>query len=326
LKREELDATFAGLGSSDTSLVVFGSVARQEVTAGSDLDWILLIDGQSIPEHKIQEQDIARLLREKRFVGPGRSGVFGRMVGSHGLIHNIGGEDDLNSNTTRRILLLLESHPVGNREAFDRVRRQIISRYLGDDRGLTHASGDVRIPRFLLNDLTRYWRTVTVDFVYKQRADEGEKWALRNAKLRMSRKLIFAAGLAIVFRCHLDPAAESARLELRQDRTFGGLTAYLESQFSRSPLEILAQTCWDLKVSTEIAATIFDRYNEFLTILDDAAQRDELERSKNDADLRTSEAWEAVRKVSHPFHDALVSLFLRDNDELSRLTMEYGLF
>ena len=140
-----------------------------------------------------------RRLIERKFIAPGTTGVFGRMVGSHDLVHNIGGEDDLNSNTTRRVLLLLESYPVGNREAYDRVRRQIVRRYLGDDRGLTHSGSDVRIPRFLLNDLTRYWRTVTVDFVYKQRADNDKKWALRNAKLRMSRKPIFAAGLAHVF-------------------------------------------------------------------------------------------------------------------------------
>lgn len=52
----------------------------------------------------------------------------------------------------------------------------------------------VKVPRFLLNDIVRYWRTVTVDFVEKQRGQAGHGWGLRNAKLRMSRKLIFATG------------------------------------------------------------------------------------------------------------------------------------
>jgi hypothetical protein len=53
-RRDGLATEFAQYGSPDTSLVVFGSVARQEVTSGSDLDWILLIDGQSVPEHRIK--------------------------------------------------------------------------------------------------------------------------------------------------------------------------------------------------------------------------------------------------------------------------------
>src|SRR5262245_27078452 len=56
-RRAGLTAAFASHGSPDTSLVVFGSVAREEVTSGSDLDWILLIDGQSVPEHKEQERE-----------------------------------------------------------------------------------------------------------------------------------------------------------------------------------------------------------------------------------------------------------------------------
>jgi len=32
--------------SPDTSVVVFGSIARKEVTSGSDLDWILLVDAR----------------------------------------------------------------------------------------------------------------------------------------------------------------------------------------------------------------------------------------------------------------------------------------
>jgi predicted nucleotidyltransferase len=79
--RNRLDELFRGQNSPDTSLVVFGSVARQEVTSSSDLDWILLIDGQSIPEHKEQERVIENLLAKNEYIEPGRSGVFGKMVG-----------------------------------------------------------------------------------------------------------------------------------------------------------------------------------------------------------------------------------------------------
>ncbi|HEY3740575.1 MAG TPA: nucleotidyltransferase domain-containing protein [Bryobacteraceae bacterium] len=326
IRRKSLEAEFAQHGSPDTSLVVFGSVARQEVTSGSDLDWILLIDGQSVPEHKDQEREIQHRLVKRNFQAPGSSGLFGRMVGSHDLVHNIGGEDDLNSNTTRRVLLLLESHPVGNREAYDRVRRQIVRRYLCDDRGLTHSGNDIRIPRFLLNDLTRYWRTVTVDFVYKQRADNDKKWAIRNAKLRMSRKLIFAAGLAHVFFCHLDAAAEDARAELKAKKDVALLTAYLSERLGTPPLETIAKMCNELNLSSDAARKLFDNYDRFLGILDHKDKRDELEKAKSHDDLRDSNAWREIRDVSAPFHEGLVTLFLRGNNELTDLTMKYGVF
>ena len=287
---------------------------------------MLLIDSQAFPEHKDQERDIERRLKLNRFISPGKSGVFGCMVGSHGLVHNIGGEDDSNSNTTRRVLLLLESFPVGNPEAYNRVRRQILRRYLLDDRGLTHGSGSVRIPRFLLNDLTRYWRTVTVDFVYKQRADNDEKWALRNAKLRLSRKLIFAAGLLTCFFCHLDADAAAARDPLKEARDVAPLTDYLERLLSLTPLEKLAKACLDRTVKDETARKIFDHYDRFLAILDDSTKREELTSLRGHPDLRTSSVWREVQEVSHPFHEGLVSLFLRDDPGLSELTMEYGVF
>jgi predicted nucleotidyltransferase len=65
-KRNHLDELFRGQNSPDTSLVVFGSVARQEVTSSSDLDWILLIDGQSIPENKELERVIENILAENK--------------------------------------------------------------------------------------------------------------------------------------------------------------------------------------------------------------------------------------------------------------------
>jgi hypothetical protein len=185
----------------------------------------------------------------------------------------------------------------------------------------------VRIPRFLLNDLTRYWRTVTVDFVYKQRAENDKKWALRNAKLRMSRKLVFAAGLLHCFFCNLDAAAHQAREELkRPERDVSTLADYLEHQLSRTPLELVAQACLERNVTPVTARAIFDNYDRFLAILDDPEKRAELEQAKSHEDLRNSMAWNEIRNVSGPFHDGLVALFLNDDERLKSLTMKYGVF
>jgi len=276
-KRSILRAAFKGKIAADTSLVVFGSIAREEFTSGSDSDWMLLVDGQAYPEHGDQRHTISTEMERLGFSEPGRSGVFGCMTGSHDIVHEIGGEDDTNSNTTRRVLLLLESLPIGNREAYDRVRCQILSRYLRDDRGLVRSDGTFRVPRFLLNDLTRYWRTVTVDFVYKQRAEGGEKWALRNAKLRMSRKLVFASGLLRCFFCHLDPAAAGAREALaapKPDMT--KLLTYLESELAQTPLELLARASLELTSQRATARKLFDSYDRFLSVLDNSEKREVL--------------------------------------------------
>ena len=81
-KRTLLDGVFQGKIARDTSVVLFGSIAREEMTSGSDADWILLVDGQAVPEHEDQKRDISRSLAENGFGEPGSSGIFGTMVGS----------------------------------------------------------------------------------------------------------------------------------------------------------------------------------------------------------------------------------------------------
>lgn len=129
------------------------------------------------------------------------------MVFSHDLVHQIGGEDDTNRNTTRRLLLLLESSVVGRGDTYRNVVRNVLNRYLLEDRGLWRGSGH-RVPRFLLNDFARYWRTMAVDFAHKLGTRSGKGWAIRNIKLRMSRKLIYASGLLACYRCHLDYSSD----------------------------------------------------------------------------------------------------------------------
>jgi hypothetical protein len=296
------------------------------MTSSSDADWILLVDGHSSPDHEDQKHYLAQELERLGFARPGRSGIFGCLVGSHSLIHEIGGEDDTNSNTTRRVLLLLESFPVGDTAAYDRVRRQVLNRYLKDDRGLLRGSGPVRVPRFLLNDLTRYWRTVTVDFVYKQRSEAGKKWALRNAKLRMSRKLVFAAGLLRCFFCYLDPDAAEARAALTEaDPDVSKLLAYMEGELSRTPLELLATAALRKAVPRSTSAKLFECYDRFLAVLDNEERRNELEELQGEQ-MANSKVWTEIRDFSHGFHQGLMDLFFGADGDLRALSTNYGLF
>jgi hypothetical protein len=300
-------------------------MAREEMTSDSDLDWTLLLDKPVDPADLSTTQRIASKVYAAKFADSGKTNIFGTMTSSHSLVHDIGGQDDTNANTTRRILLLIESYVPSNREAYDRVRRHILYRYVEDDYGLSFGSGQASVPRFLLNDLSRYWRTVTVDFVHKQRAEAGGKWALRNAKLRMSRKLIFAAGLLVYFGCHLDPDAAAARDELV--RLGGGSSAlirYLEDQFSLPPLELLARSA-QKHGTIETMKSLFNSYDSYLALLDDHDKRQELY-DLDPGDALSNSVFAEVRKLSHEFQKGLTGLFFRDNKELYSLTEFYGVF
>lgn len=177
--------------NADVECVFFGSLARREWTQGSDVDWTLLVDGQVDASHYKTAQIVEKTLASIEYHGKklqehGTSGLFGSLTFSHQLVHKLGGQEDTNLNTTRRILLLLESIGIQG-EAHTRTVRAILDRYLRDDFRFDDDAQGRRVPRFLLNDIFRFWRTLCVDYGMK-RWTEDKKWALRNVKLGMSRK------------------------------------------------------------------------------------------------------------------------------------------
>lgn len=308
--------------AEDASLVVFGSLARGESTSKSDLDWVLLIDGQVDETHFRIFQEIRKKLKKAEKIEPGTTGTFGEMAFSHGLVHQIGGSDDTNRNLTLRMLLLLESISIGDDIPRQRVIKAILRRYVGDDPSWTWKS-DGKIPRFLLNDVVRFWRTMAVDFADKFHDQIGEKWALRNAKLRFSRKLIFLAGMLACFSWQLHPP--STAIESSETPVGDVAVSHLINYLGRPPLEIIADELLLANAPGEICKKLFNSYDQFLAILDDEEKREELKTLPRDL-ADSSELFQSVRKLSHQFSDGLLEWLFRPDTQVFALVKDYGLF
>ena len=200
----------------------------------------------------------------------------------------------------------------------------VLSRYVEDDRGLLFGSKGDLVPRFLLNDIVRYWRTVTVDFVYKQR-DRESGWALRNAKLKMSRKLIFVSGMLTCFALQLFSEGEVFRDAEGRPDAFR-IVRFLRERIRVQPLDQLAQAALRPAVSRETARALFEEYDAFLGILQDEEKRNHLKKITF-ADLdRGDTLFRETSRVGRRFQEALDRLFFVEDEELRRLILAYGVF
>jgi hypothetical protein len=118
---------------------------------------------------------------------------------------------------------------------------------------------------------------MAVDFAYKLRARSGKGWAIRNTKLRMSRKLIYVSGLLACFRCHLDYSEEQRKLLFADPNRRQEVIDHLERIFQSTPLEIIAAVLYRFSHLDETAHKILSSYDEFVGMLADENIRSRLE-------------------------------------------------
>jgi hypothetical protein len=284
----------------DTAVVLCGSWGRGEITRASDDDWWILVDGPARPVVLPLAADVARALHE---VPPGGEGLFGTVAFRDDLRGLIGLARDTNANFTRRMLLVLESVAVTGHPAWAATRRAVLAGYLGQ------TPRDYRPPRFFLNDIVRYWRTITVDFEGKDRTRGGDGWGLRSAKLRTSRKLLFASGLFPILECH--------RLQA------GEMLDALAADFAAPATDRIAAAFLRYD-AIELGIRVLAAYDRVLALLDDPEVRAHLV-ALTDEDAATSAPFAEIRALADQLQAGLLSL-LFDDRRLAPVVREYAIF
>jgi hypothetical protein len=269
---------------NDSKIIVGvnGSVARREVTSGSDVDlFFLTVDGNIDTARRAQSEYRADLTA-LGIKMPAHGGVFEDPLAVADLLANIGGDKDTNEYLTRRMLYLLEGEWLQNQVGFERVRSQLIEHYVTED------LEERKLCRYLLNDVIRYWRTICIDFEEKTATGDKPR-AIRLIKLRFARMMLYFGGVVAI--------SKTADIPAPQKR------AVLLTMFAKPPIERLVEVFGEQDTKAALNA-----YATFLHAIDDESVRSKLDLN-GFSGLKTAEYDELVA-VARDFRDGLENLLV----------------
>lgn len=306
-RREELSGEvqdiFGEFGGID--VLACGSLARQEYGEASDIDYLVVVS--DIPDSLAELREAGHKLQQLidgHGQKPGASGVFGQTVGAFDLIEQVGLQEDTNHSHTRRMEILLESVSLMAPDVRPTIVDSIIGRYT------THSIKTAKPPRFLINDVLRYWRTLAVDFQAKRDGTHAQqKMALRYLKLIITRKILFVGSVLplILF----DPK-ESYVDELAG--VFGDppLSRLVKSvaKFGEQPL------------NTEVIR-ICEVLDQFLAATDTKEKRDRFDQIDWNRRM-DDEQYRGLKGSADDLHAALARIFT--SNQVIEKTREYMLF
>lgn len=238
-----LDPVRPMLADKPICVYATGSYGRLEGWDGSDVDLFFLYDGDDAGDRFpwITFTRLAACLVDATeamgfppFSGDGR---YLEVLYVREMEDVLGSPHDDSTNAfTARMLLLLESQPVYDPELYASLLERIVGFYYRDFGD--HA--DDFVPGFLINDILRFWRTLTLNYEHHRRKLQdlaGEERqakkassALKNYKLKVSRMATCYSMIAnlsseprpvtaetVLKLCRMTPAERLARLGDRGD-------------------------------------------------------------------------------------------------------------
>lgn len=278
-KIEEMRNGLKAVVPADCIVATFGSYARREASDLSDIDYLLISEEDEIPADI--KNRIRKVIGNVVRIGPSKGGPFAASVQYGTFLKNFGGNQERNHSLTRRLLLMLEGECLFGTEKFKRLRSDIIERYVDA------TPNDQQLARFLLNDIIRYWRTMTVDYMYKT-TEASKPWAIRNIKLTFSRKLLYASGLFAIG-ATVDEGKQ-AKIDL------------LTELFDLTPIDRLAKICGIGALEPALRS-----YDHFLKEMEKPSIRDHLKAIKSGD--HSDPIFRELKDEGHTFTEELLTLF-----------------
>lgn len=297
--------------------LIFGSIARREATACSDLDYLLINASGSDSLDETLPNRVFQALKElaperSSFTPPGTTGLFGRFISSSSLVSGIGLQQDTNETLTRRILLLEESVPLLNPKCHTELVQRIIESYMG-----LRSPCSTKPPRVLINDIIRYWRTIAVDYHAKSSRD-NVPYSLRYLKLLCSRQLCYFSSLAPMYLVdgkHKDEATQFLVEQFSIPPILRTITLF-EHLFKEHPT-----AREELQMSLR---TIIDSMNKFIDLSGNAEWRAKIESEcQANRSLEDMPFFFSARKLGIDLHKAFAETLL--HPALKEFTTEYVL-
>ncbi|UXA15806.1 nucleotidyltransferase domain-containing protein (plasmid) [Mycobacterium sp. SMC-8] len=313
---ERMRSGLAGHGADgQLDVVAFGSLARREYTDASDVDYLVIVnampDDPAAPRALVQrvneliaaEADFAKATSK----APGTSGLFGTAAGIFDIVDQVGLEGDTNHTHTRRMEIVQESVSLLDPDLHTQILSRTIRRYLA----LVEASPD-RPPRFLLNDMLRYWRQITIDYQAKAPARGQEpKAVLRYLKLLTTRKNLFASSVLplIAPRDNAIPWNE-----------------YLNEVYALPPLARLATVTQSApEYVREAVRTVFETIDLFVQRTDSKEKRAQFEAITWES-RKDNAGYNEMKEAANRLQDAFENIFMGEWTEVTTKTRRYIVF
>ncbi len=279
--RTSLDQVAAEF-SDKLCIYITGSYGRGEASDKSDVDLFFVSPDKSIITRENELTLFGDLVKMNRSLGKpkfSRDCTFLKIHHADELLDRLGHPEDDSGNTfTARMLLLLEGRCLINEEIFENLVDQILKTYFSDY--MMHSPGFV--PRFFFNDITRFWKTLCLNYEAFCDKSSKTKERIQNLKLRFARKLTCFSTIVAV-------------LALREFAP-----AKVKEIVNKKPWERLYFACDGNPDASAKVDGMAECYLEFLKLVDAAKE--------NDTWVMPIEDWTSAKEHSLRFGAKLVEL------------------
>lgn len=278
----------------DICIFACGSMGRMEMTDNSDLD-LFFIENSNRTMSDLDKYlffgDLYKINKNQKYKEPSKGGEYWKFTKKADLLDIGSQSEDYKNSFTARLLLILESKPLFNDKLYNEIIGDTVDKYFCD----YPDNRDDFIPLFMMNDILRYWYTLTLNYEFRRDANADINKKNRNRlKLKYARLITCFSLFLCLFEQNIDKK-------------------YVIDHIMMTPLERLEDIAKKNANSRRIIDAIYKEYEKYLTL------------RENDKEWWKDETNKCYAfEQADVFHDLVINQLLRavasTNEKLAKKT------